>query len=370
LLEETDTRRDAEFMRHALSLAERGLGLVAPNPLVGAVVVSDGVVKGEGWHEGPGTRLAEVMALDEAGDRARGATLYVTLEPCSHQGRTGPCAPAIAESGVRRVVASLRDPNPAVDGRGFGVLRDAGIDVDVGLLEREAAELVAGFAKHVATGLPFVTLKMAASLDGKVAARDGSSRWVTGEAARRDAHRLRAGSGAIVVGAGTARADDPALTVRLDGYRGRPPIRVLVDGRGTVGVEGKLFDGSAPTWVATTGGADRGAVTRWKDRGADVVELGEKTVALRSLLRELGAAGIQNVLIEGGPTLAWSAVDEGVVDRVVLYLAPKLIGGTDAPGVLGGPGIATITDAMPLEIRSIERLGEDLKVVADVHRDR
>jgi diaminohydroxyphosphoribosylaminopyrimidine deaminase / 5-amino-6-(5-phosphoribosylamino)uracil reductase len=371
LTERNRTDQDHLFLRRALALAERGLGLAAPNPKVGAVVVGPaGEVVGEGWHQGPGTAHAEIVALEQAGERAGGATLYVTLEPCSHQGRTGPCAPVVVQSGVRRVVVPITDPNPEVGGGGLRILQESGIEVDVGLLAVEAGDLIAGFAKHVLTGLPFVTLKMAASLDGKVAARDGSSRWVSGPEARRDAHRLRAAAGAIVVGAGTAVADDPALTIRLEDYEGRPPVRILVDGSGRTPTGGALFDASAPTWVATTTRANRAAVDRWREAGSEVLTLGEDRVSLPSLMREIGAAGIQDVLIEGGANLAWSAIDEGVVDRFVVYLAPKLIGGTGALGVLAGEGVRSIAEAVPVEIRSVQRIGEDLKVVADVHRDR
>ena len=363
---------DEVFMRRALELARNGLGLASPNPMVGAVVVSGGVVVGEGWHEGPGTPHAEAMALDEAGSRARGATLYLTLEPCRHHGRTPPCAPRVVEAGVARVVAAVQDPNPLVDGRGFRHLRQSGREVSIGVLEAEAIDLIAGFAKHVRTGLPFVTLKLAASLDGKIAARDGSSRWITGQAAREDAHRLRAAFDAIVVGAGTALADDPALTVRLGGFRGRHPVRVLVDGRGRVPASAKAFDGSAQTLVATapqTSGEIRAA---WERAGAEVLvlEAGEDgRVPLDELVAELGKRELQTVLIEGGSSLAWSAVEGEVVDRLVLYLAPKLIGGVDAPGVLGGAGIRGIAEALPVSLRSIERVGDDVKMVADVHRN-
>ena len=369
----SDSAQHVAFMRRALELARNGLGLASPNPMVGAVLVADGRVVGEGWHEGPGTAHAEVMALEAAGDRARGATLYATLEPCSHQGRTPPCATRVVEAGVARVVAALQDPNPLVDGSGCGLLRKAGVEVVVGVLQDEGRELIAGFAKHIGTGLPFVVLKMAASLDGKIAARDGSSRWITGEEARRDAHRLRAGSDAVVVGVGTALADDPSLTVRLDRYRGRQPLRVVVDGRGRLPASATVLNGTALALVATTPSAPPGARAAWEGRGADVLVLDpdeEGRVPLGGLMAALGKRDVQTVLIEGGATLGWSAVESGVVDRLVLYLAPKLLGGTSAPGVLGGDGVATITDALPLGIRSVEPIGEDLKVVADVHRDR
>jgi diaminohydroxyphosphoribosylaminopyrimidine deaminase/5-amino-6-(5-phosphoribosylamino)uracil reductase len=358
-------------MRRALALAERGLGLAAPNPLVGAVVTRGGQVVGEGWHEGPGTPHAEIGALRAAADRARGATLYVTMEPCSHQGRTGPCAPAVAASGVARVVAAVRDPNPAVDGQGLALLQRSGVTVEVGLLQEEGLDLIAGFARHVTTGQPFVTLKMAASLDGKVAARDGTSRWITGEESRRDVHRLRARAGAVMVGAGTTETDRPRLTVRLEGYRGRQPLRVVVDGSGRTAPEGPLFDGSSPTLIATSERARPESVKAWRDAGADVVVVGEGPVSLPDLFDYLGnTLEVQDVLIEGGPTLAWSAVKQDLVDRLVVYLAPELIGGTTAPGLVGGEGIGTITEAVPLAIRTVERIGPDLKVVADVHRDR
>jgi diaminohydroxyphosphoribosylaminopyrimidine deaminase / 5-amino-6-(5-phosphoribosylamino)uracil reductase len=355
------------FMRRALELAERGAGLASPNPMVGAVVVADGVIVGEGWHEGPGTPHAEVRALAAAGGRARGATLYVTLEPCNHFGRTPPCAPAVVGARIARVVASVRDPNPIVDGSGFRHLEAAGIEVESGLLEDEGRELIAGFSRHVLTGLPFVTLKMAASLDGKTAARDGSSRWITGEEARRDVHRLRACSDAVVVGSGTALADDPSLTVRLEGYRGRQPVRVVAAGRGQIPPTLALFDGSAPTLIATTA---NGVRPEWEETGAEVLAFDEPSVPLAALVEALGKRGVQSVLIEGGPTLGWAAVEAGIVDRFVLYLAPKLIGGRDAPGVFGGGGVDAIANAVPIDIVRVERIGVDLKVVADVHRDR
>ncbi|HEX9375710.1 MAG TPA: bifunctional diaminohydroxyphosphoribosylaminopyrimidine deaminase/5-amino-6-(5-phosphoribosylamino)uracil reductase RibD [Actinomycetota bacterium] len=363
---------DETLMRRALDLAERGRGLVSPNPLVGAVLVRDGRVVGEGWHEGPGTAHAEAMAVARAGEDARGATLVVTLEPCDHHGRTPPCTEALIAAGVAEVVAAAGDPNPVVDGRGFARLREAGVEVRTGVLEREAERRNAAFRRHVVTGLPFVTLKMAATLDGKVAARDGSSRWITGEAARADVHRLRGDSDAIVVGAGTALADDPALTVRDPDYRGRPVLRVVVDAAGRVPGTGRLFSDEAPTLVATSDDADPGAVDAWRAAGAEVVAFPRAPggVPLAELMAHLGKRDVQSVLLEGGPTLAFSAARDGVVDRLVLFWAPKLLGGSGAPGVLAGEGFAPVGDAVDLEIVSVERVGPDLKVEADVHRDR
>jgi diaminohydroxyphosphoribosylaminopyrimidine deaminase/5-amino-6-(5-phosphoribosylamino)uracil reductase len=341
--------------------------------MVGAVVVSaDGRILGEGWHEGPGRPHAEVVALREAGGAARGATLYTSLEPCAHVGRTPPCVGAILEAGVGRVVAAMRDPNPLVDGRGLEALRAGGVEVREGVLATEAARQNEAFAKHVRTGLPFVVWKMAASLDGKVAARDGTTRWITGEAARADVHRLRAWSDAILVGARTALLDDPSLTVREPGYGGAPPLRVLADARGAVPATGDLFDDAAPTLVATTALAPSERRAEWAAAGAEVVVYDAEGggVPLGQLVGDLGKRDVQGLLLEGGPTLAFAAVEEGLVDTVVVYLAPKLIGGVGAPTVLGGRGFAPITGALPLRIRSFDLVGEDLKVVADVHRDR
>jgi diaminohydroxyphosphoribosylaminopyrimidine deaminase/5-amino-6-(5-phosphoribosylamino)uracil reductase len=367
------TDQAASFMQRALELAERGWGRVSPNPMVGAVVVREGSVVGEGWHEGPGSRHAEVMALGEAGDAAVGATVYVTLEPCDHTGRTGPCTAALTDAGIRRVIAAAGDPNPVVGGRGFATLRAAGIEVEMGILEAAAHSLNRAFERHVVTGLPSVTLKMASSLDGKAAAADGSSRWITGPAARSDVQRLRAWADAVVVGAGTALADDPALTVRERPWtQARPPLRVVVDTAGRVPPSGHLFDDGAPTLVATTDLAPDERVRGWTAAGAEVLALdrGAGGVSIPALVRALGKRDVQGVVVEGGPTLAWSFVEEGLVDRIVVYLAPVLVGGAAAPGVVMGAGFAPIAEALALDVTSVERIGDDLKVEADVHRDR
>jgi diaminohydroxyphosphoribosylaminopyrimidine deaminase/5-amino-6-(5-phosphoribosylamino)uracil reductase len=364
---------DEAYIERAIALAERGRGRVSPNPMVGAVVLAgDGRIVGEGWHLGPGRAHAEVVALDEAGAAARGATLYTSLEPCTHFGRTPPCTRAILDAGIARVVVAMRDPNPVIDGRGFEELRAGGVEVREAVLADEASRQNVAFSKHVRTGLPYVIWKMAASLDGKVAAHDGSSRWITGEAARADVHRLRAWADAIVVGAGTAVVDDPSLTVRDPGYEGVPPLRVLVDARGRVPATGDLFDGSAPTLVATTGLAPSARRDAWASAGAEVVvyEPESDVVPLPTLVADLGKRDVQGVLLEGGPTLAFAAVEDGLVDTIVVYLAPKLIGGDEAPTVLGGRGFAPIANAIPLRIRSYDLVGDDLRVEADVHRDR
>lgn len=361
-------------MRRALELAERGWGRVSPNPMVGAVLVRAGEVVGEGWHEGPGTPHAEAMALSNAGDLATGATIYCTLEPCDHTGRTGPCTRGLIDAGIAAVVVAAGDPNPVVRGRGFAALRAAGIDVRRGPLENEARRLNAAFERHVTTGLPFVTLKMAASLDGKSAASDGTSRWITGEDARSDVQRLRAWADAIVVGAGTAVADDPALTVREHGWAGaRPPLRVVMDTAGSVPPTARLGDGLAPTLVATTDLTPDDRVDAWIAAGADVLVLPRSDtggVSPVALLEALGKRDVQGVVLEGGATLAWSFVADRLVDRVVLYIAPILVGGAAAPGVVMGTGFAPIAEALQLEFSSVERIGRDLRLEADVHRDR
>jgi diaminohydroxyphosphoribosylaminopyrimidine deaminase/5-amino-6-(5-phosphoribosylamino)uracil reductase len=361
-------------MRRALELAERGWGRVSPNPMVGCVLVRDGRVVGEGWHEGPGTEHAEAMALRVAGAAANGATAIVTLEPCNHHGRTPPCAPALVAGGIEAVVVAARDPNPIVDGAGIQALVDAGVAVAEGLLREPAERQNIAFRTHVRTGRPFVVLKMASSLDGRAAARDGSSKWISGPAARADVQRARAWADAIVVGAGTVRADDPSLTLRDPGLgSARPPLRVVVDTAGRVPADRRVFDGAAPTLVATTELATPDRRREWADAGADVVVLDRDpagAVSLPALIQTLGKRDVQGVLIEGGPSLAWSAVRDDVIDEVHLYQAPMLVGGHAAPGWLSGGGFAPIDRATRLELASVERIGPDLKVVARVHRDR
>jgi diaminohydroxyphosphoribosylaminopyrimidine deaminase/5-amino-6-(5-phosphoribosylamino)uracil reductase len=361
-------------MRRALELAERGWGRVSPNPLVGAVVVvADGTVAGEGWHEGPGTAHAEAMALARAGEAARGSTVVTTLEPCNQFGRTPPCTRALIAAGVARVVVGATDPNLEGDAPGLQELRDAGIEVEAGVLEEEARRLNEAFERHVVTGRPFVVLKSGASLDGRTAASDGTSRWITSDEARADAQRLRAWADAIVVGAGTVLADDPSLTVRDPRFaHARPPMRVVVDASGAIPPERAVFDDVAPTLVATTARAPEERLRAWQATGADVAVLDADAhggVTLVDLLDQLGKRDVQGALVEGGATLAWSFVRDDLVDRVVLYLAPKLLGGA-AHGVLDGEGFAPVDAARVLEFERVERLGPDVKVEARVHRDR
>jgi diaminohydroxyphosphoribosylaminopyrimidine deaminase/5-amino-6-(5-phosphoribosylamino)uracil reductase len=366
--------KNERLMRRAIELAGRGWGRVSPNPLVGAVVVHDDAVVGEGWHEGPGLPHAEVMALGKAGGLARGAAVFTTLEPCNHFGRTPPCTRALIDAGVSRVVVAAVDPNLGEGAPGVAELRSAGLQVETGLLATEAARQNEAFLTHVRTGRPFIVLKMAGTLDGKAAARDGSSKWITGEAARADVQRLRAWADAVAIGSGTAEADDPSLTVRDPAFAAaRPPLRVVLDASGRVPPTGKLFDRSAPTLVATTELTSEVRIGEWRASGAEVTVLDRDEaggVSLPALVEYLGKRDVQGLLIEGGPTLAWSAVRDGVVDKVVFYSAPMLTGGSGARSLVAGEGFAPIGESVRVEIESVERLGEDVRVEAYVHRDR
>jgi diaminohydroxyphosphoribosylaminopyrimidine deaminase/5-amino-6-(5-phosphoribosylamino)uracil reductase len=332
---------------------------------VGAVVVSGQEVVGEGWHEGPGRAHAEVVALRKAGERARGATLYVTLEPCTHEGRTPPCAPAVIDAGIARVVIGTLDPNPVEQGAGARALSSAGIDVVTDVMGEEARQLIQGFAKWVTTHRPLVTVKIASSLDGRVAAADGSSRWVTGLASRRDAHRLRAWSDAVVVGIGTVLADDPFLTCRLRGYTGPQPLRVVLDSAGRIPLDARVLGQDASTLIVTTSKAPEDVIASIRHRGVEVVRLGARDgrVDMGALLDELGSRGICDVLIEGGPTVTGELVERRLVDRYVFYIAPKLLGqvGLSAIAGLVAPNIA---DARELTITSVRRTGADVKIEA------
>jgi diaminohydroxyphosphoribosylaminopyrimidine deaminase/5-amino-6-(5-phosphoribosylamino)uracil reductase len=367
---DTDTQR----MREALMLAERGWGHVSPNPMVGALVVApDGEVVGRGWYEGPrGAPHAEVRALREAGARARGATLICTLEPCNHHGSTPPCTAAVIDAGIAHAIVAATDPNPLVDGRGLRRLRDASIDVRAGVLAEDARRLNAAFERHVTTGSPFLIWKVASSLDGKTAARDGSSRWITSVGARADAHRLRAWADAVIVGAGTVLADDPKLTVRRDDLVDAwQPMRVVVDAAGRVPPTAAVFDRLGSVLVATTERAEE-QVPAWQGADAEVVIIEPDAtggVSPMGLLRELGKRDVQGALLEGGATLAWSFVRDRAIDRIVHYIAPTVIGGNAAVGMAGGDGFAPVGDGLDVSFVSIDRVGPDLRVEADVHRD-
>jgi diaminohydroxyphosphoribosylaminopyrimidine deaminase/5-amino-6-(5-phosphoribosylamino)uracil reductase len=353
-----------KMMRRALALARRGLGRTSPNPAVGCVIVRNGEIVGEGWHRKAGTPHAEVHALHQAGGRARGADVYVTLEPCSHHGRTPPCAEALINAGVSRVFAGMTDPNPVVSGRGLALLRGAGISVECGVLELECRLLNEAFVKHVTTGLPFVILKSALTLDGKTATASGDSKWITCEKSRRYVHALRAKVDAIMVGVGTVLADDPQLTCRM--VRGKDPHRIVVDSRLRTPPAAAIFhlDSQAKTILATVERDPRKneAVHRL---GADTLlcEKNQGRVDLEDLLRRLGARGIQSILLEGGRELVGSAVRKGLVDKFLLFYAPKILAGEDGYGLCSGRGVERMGDALMLRNTTVRRFADDILVI-------
>ena len=352
-------------MARALRLAEFGLYSTAPNPRVGCVIVKDGRVVGEGWHRIAGEAHAEVHALQMAGTRARGATVYMTLEPCSHHGRTPPCAEALVAAGVARVVAAMQDPNPEVSGRGMARLAEAGIRGECGLLEAEARELNLGFVSRMTRGRPWVRAKLAASLDGKTALENGVSQWITGESARHDGHRWRARACAILCGMGTVLADDPQLNVR-GVETPRQPLKVVVDNRLELPLSARMLD-DGRTLLAATLAADPDRAEALGARGAEVLRLPalDGRVDLAALLAELGLRGVNEVHVEGGPRLSGALLEAGLVDEVLLYLAPSLIG-DQARGLFAVPALTSLADKKVLRWQDVRRVGDDLRILARV----
>ncbi len=354
------------FMREALEAARRGLGRTSPNPAVGAVVVRRGRIVGRGHHARAGGPHAEVVALRAAGPAARGADLYTTLEPCDHFGKTPPCSLAILEAGVRRVFVGSRDPNPLVQGRGLRRLRRHGVEVVTGLLTAECDRLNAAWFTYITAGRPHVTLKAAVTLDGRLAARTGDSRWVTGEEARAWVHRLRDRVDAVLVGAGTARADDPALTARLPGGKGRDPLRVVLDTDLRLPARLRLFTerSAAPTVVAH---AASGRRRRRLPPGVELLRCarGAGGVDLRDLLARLAARGVAHLLVEGGAAVHARFLEAGLVDEVAVLVAPKILGADGLP-LTRGNGPARMADALRLEDVEVERLGDDVLVAGRV----
>lgn len=357
---------DSGYMQRALALAEHGLYTTDPNPRVGCLIVRDGKVAGEGWHLRAGEPHAERHALTMAADAARGATCYVTLEPCSHTGRTGPCADALIAAGVARVVVAMQDPNPLVAGQGLAKLREAGISVECGLLEAQARALNPGFIKRMQTGLPFVRIKLAMSLDGRTAMANGESKWITGAAARQQVQRLRARSSAIVTGIGTVLADDPALTVRaedwsVNDYPGavRQPLRVVLDRKLRLPLDAKLLREDGDVLVISQ--AQPALAGALQQRGAKVQTLpgsGSGT-DLRELLKTLAERGCNEVLVEAGPILAGAFVREQLFDELVVFMAPTLLGSSARP-LLSMPEIATMAEQRRLQLVQVEQVGDDL----------
>lgn len=353
---------DHGMMARALQLAERGLWTTSPNPRVGCVLVQAGTIVGEGWHEKAGEPHAEVNALRAAGDKARGATAYVTLEPCSHTGRTPPCAEALIAAGVARVVAAMTDPNPLVAGKGMALLQAAGIETASGLLENEARELNIGFVARMTRGRPWLRLKVAASLDGKTALNNGVSQWITGAEARLDGQRWRARACAILTGIGTVRDDDPQLNVR-DFATPRQPLRVVVDSRLEIPLTARILQGGPVLIAGAVENAEKAALLR--STGAEVIILPNAAgkVELKNLLEMLARRGINEVHAEAGFKLNGSLMREGLVDEIVLYLAPCLIG-HEASGLFNLPELTRLDGKQLLQIRDLRLLGEDIRLIA------
>ncbi|MBI2876140.1 MAG: bifunctional diaminohydroxyphosphoribosylaminopyrimidine deaminase/5-amino-6-(5-phosphoribosylamino)uracil reductase RibD [Candidatus Tectomicrobia bacterium] len=361
-------------MQAALALALKARGRTSPNPLVGAVIIQDGRIVGRGYHVCAGAPHAEVVALEEAGPQAAGATLYVNLEPCCHWGRTPPCTSALIRSGIQRVVVGMVDPNPRVSGKGIEQLQQAGIEVEVGLLEERARRDNEAFIKYITTGQPFVILKSAVSLDGKIATASRQSRWITSGRSRLESHKLRDQVDAILVGIETVLADDPQLTTRLWGRKGRDARKIVVDSVLRIPLEARVLpanatreDGQAPAAgviIATTARASSEKARQLEAKGAQVLRVGDRggRVDLSELMRALGQQGIVSLLIEGGGEINAAALQAGLVDKVVFFIAPLLIGGGGAPGAVGGQGCACLEEAIRLERLEVKQLEADLMI--------
>jgi diaminohydroxyphosphoribosylaminopyrimidine deaminase/5-amino-6-(5-phosphoribosylamino)uracil reductase len=357
---------DEKYMREAIALAKKAEGLTNPNPAVGAVVVKGGKIVGKGYHKRCGLPHAEVNALGQAGARARGATLYVTLEPCDHYGRTPPCTEAVIRSGIKRVVAAMEDPNPITRGRGIRKLRAAGISSTVGVLAEEAASLNKPFITFMNKKRPYVTVKIAESLDGKIATRTGDSKWITSDDSRAYVQKLRYKADAVMVGVNTVIKDDPMLLSRMSGYR--QPARVIIDSRLTTPLNAKIFSSvkASPVIIATTRKASSRKAAAYAAKGAVVVFAGSKgdRVGLKDLLKKLGGMGIIDLLVEGGGELVSSLLEEKLIDRFLFFIAPKIVGGRDAVTSVEGRGIEKMKDALDLRYVTIRRFAKDILIEA------
>ncbi len=361
---------DEKYMRMALRLAAKAKGRTSPNPMVGAVVVKNGKVVATGYHHRAGEPHAEAIALRKAGRKAKGATLYVTLEPCSHTDkRTPPCTPLVIQSGVKRVVIAMIDPNPRVSGGGVKTLRKAGLEVVTGVLEAEAKKLNEAFIKHITSGIPFVTLKIAQTLDGKVATATGESKWITGEPARQEGHRLRDTNDAILVGINTVLKDNPSLTARIP--EGRDPVRVIVDSRLRIPLNARVVTQRSPaeTIIATLAqcAEDKDQESSGRRSGGAFCQIRQGRVDLRDLMKKLGRKGIMSVLIEGGPEVHASAIKSGIVDKVVLFVAPVLMTGRDSLCSIGGISPVRLGQAIQLEDVTSRFVGRDMMIEGYIH---
>ena len=357
-------QEDIEYMRRAMELAERGVGFTNPNPMVGAVIVKGGKVIGEGWHERCGEWHAERNAFKNCTVSAEGATMYVTLEPCCHYGKTPPCTEAIIEHGIARVVIGMEDPNPLVAGKGIAFLREAGIEVVCGIEEEALREQNRVFLKYISTRLPWVALKAAMTLDGKIATRTGDSKWITGAEARAYVHELRHRFMAILVGIGTAVADDPLLNCRIEGRGVRQPIRVVVDSNARLSLESQLVQTAEEyrTIVAYTRFAPEERVKALREAGVEMLLCEEKEglVDVRNLLELLGQFGIDSILLEGGGSLNYTFLAEGLADELYAFVAPKIVGGMNAKTPVEGTGVEKMADAINLELKNVLNIGDDV----------
>ena len=359
------TTVEEDYLRLAITMASRALGRTSPNPVVGAIIVRNGRIVGKGYHRGAGTPHAEIHALAEAGRKANGADLYINLEPCCHYGRTPPCADAIIQAGIKRAFVGIQDPNPLVSGKGIKRLREAGVRVKTGILEEACRKVNEVFIKYITTKRPFVILKAAASLDGKIAAVGGNAKWITNEKSRQYVHRLRDRVDAVLVGIGTVAKDDPMLTVRLQNRGGHDPIRIVVDSTLKISLRAKVFNplSKAPTIVATTPKASTRKIKEIEKKGGKVVVIPSPAkVNLQLLMETLGKEEITSVLIEGGGQINTSALDEGIVDKVVFFFAPCILGGAKAPMIVGGKGVSNVEDGLRLDRIKTRRFGDDVMI--------
>ncbi|MFP3998361.1 MAG: bifunctional diaminohydroxyphosphoribosylaminopyrimidine deaminase/5-amino-6-(5-phosphoribosylamino)uracil reductase RibD [Desulfobacterales bacterium] len=356
---------DTDYMKIALELAEKGRGRTSPNPMVGAVIVKHGKIIGRGWHESAGGAHAEVNAIAGAAGQTRGATLYVTLEPCNHHGRTPPCTKAILDAQIKRVVCAMADPNPDVKGGGAKYLASCGVKVETGICEQEARRLNESFIKFVTTGRPFVILKSAATLDGKIASKTGDSKWVTGPAARRHVHLMRHFSDAILVGINTVRADDPSLTARLEDIEAKDPLRVILDTRLSIPENARVLTQKSPaqTVIAASGAIDQKKAGRLEKKGARVLYLPatDRGVDLNALAKELGRMKITSLLVEGGSRVSAAFLAAGLVDKICFFYAPRILGG-DGIAMLSGPGPERMASSIQVSDISIRCFEEDILV--------
>lgn len=352
---------DEKFMREALRIAKNAEGRTSPNPLVGAVIVRENKIIAEGWHRKAGTPHAEIHALNMAGELAKNSTMYVTLEPCSHYGRTPPCANKIVESGISKVVIAMQDPNPKVAGRGIEILKSAGISVEIGLLEDEARKLNEVFIKYITKKIPFVTAKFACSLDGKIATTAGESQWITCEESRKFSHHLRDINDAIIVGVNTVLTDNPSLTTRM--VIGKNPVRIVVDSMARTPINSKVIcDGQAETVLAVTENAPLEKILELKNFGVEIIVAGRDKVDLKILLEELAKREITSVLVEGGGTLHYSMFENNLVDKIFAFIAPKIIGGKNSLTAVEGAGFTKISDAVQIKNLTAENIGEDILI--------